>query len=429
MGCCLVANGRADDRHGNEVGSGLAIIPRPVQVFAKLLYWVVMEANRSQTLPTMRCSARKKISGTEHFRLAALQHKANGCPSGAYGDQPEATWPLIQISALHPRPAAPGGALGSRGRWSAPGTGAHHHGRVRFAELFGHIRTIHRKQKMSETLITEFRKHVPTAKQPAQFVDEELIPFGEAFHAITDASFKTFQHADTINAALRHLARIDNFDWQPLAIQVFARHGTDPAYLLRFVNALERFAYGLFLTRADTNARMRRYGATPEAFQRGADLHAADSPLQMRSDDKAGVRQALAGDIYTETRIRLPLLLRLDSMLAAGGATYDHATISVEHVLPQTVASGQWAADFPNPFQREAWVHKLANLLLLTRRKNAQANNASFAAKKMKYFSSRGGTSNFALTNQVLAEPVWTLDVLQRRQASLIAKIAQVWEL
>ena len=303
-------------------------------------------------------------------------------------------------------------------------------GRVRFAELFGHIRTMHRKQKMSETLIAEFRKHVPTAKQPALFVDQELIPFGEAFHAISDANFVTFQHADAINVALRHLARIDNFDWQPLAIQVFARHGADPAYLLRFVNALERFAYGLFLTRADTNARLRRYGAALEAFQQGADLHATGSPLQLTSDDKAAVRHALAGDIYTETRIRLPLLLRLDSMLAAGGAIYEHPTISVEHVLPQTVEpGGQWAKDFPNVGEREAWVHKLANLLLLTRKKNAQANNADFLVKKERYFSPKGGTSNFALTNQVLAERVWTLDVLQRRQDTLIAKIAQVWNL
>jgi hypothetical protein len=92
-------------------------------------------------------------------------------------------------------------------------------------------------------------------------------------------------------------------------------------------------------------------------------------------------------------------------------------------------AGGQWAADFPDPAQREAWVHKLANLLLLTRRKNAQANNADFAVKKAKYFSPKGGTSNFALTNQVLSEPVWTLDVLQRRQDALIAKVAQAWDL
>lgn len=132
-----------------------------------------------------------------------------------------------------------------------------------------------------------------------------------------------------------------------------------------------------------TNARLRRYGAALDAFQQGVDLHATGSPLQLTSDDKAAVRHALAGDIYTETRIRLPLLLHLDSMLAAGGAIYEHPTISVEHVLPQTVEAGwQWAKDLPDVGEREAWVHKLANMLLLTRKKNAQANNADFVVKK-----------------------------------------------
>ena len=35
-------------------------------------------------------------------------------------------------------------------------------GRARFSELFGHIRTIHRKQKMQSTLLAEFRELVPT---------------------------------------------------------------------------------------------------------------------------------------------------------------------------------------------------------------------------------------------------------------------------
>jgi len=64
-----------------------------------------------------------------------------------------------------------------------------------------------------------------------------------------------------------------------------------------------------------TNAQLRRYGAALKAFQRGANLLAADSPLRLMSGDKTEVRQALAGDICTETRIRLPPLLRFDSDL------------------------------------------------------------------------------------------------------------------
>ena len=43
-------------------------------------------------------------------------------------------------------------------------------GRDRFAELFGHIRMIHRKQKMQGTLIAEFREFVQKGKAPASFI-------------------------------------------------------------------------------------------------------------------------------------------------------------------------------------------------------------------------------------------------------------------
>ncbi|MFO1237943.1 MAG: HNH endonuclease family protein [Alphaproteobacteria bacterium] len=63
--------------------------------------------------------------------------------------------------------------------------------------------------------------------------------------------------------------------------------------------------------------------------------------------------------------------------------------------------------DFPDEAERDAWVHKLANLVLLTRRKNA-GFNADFDEKKERYFSARAGVANFALTNQVLATQAWT---------------------
>ena len=84
---------------------------------------------------------------------------------------------------------------------------------------------------------------------------------------------------------------------------------------------------------------------------------------------------------------------------------------------------------FSRQFDREQWVHKLANLVLLTRRKNSQASNLDFADKKSKYFSTKAGVSNFALTSKVLAESAWTLETLKRRQAELIGAIEILWRL
>jgi hypothetical protein len=303
-------------------------------------------------------------------------------------------------------------------------------GRERFADLFAHIRMIHRKQKMQGTLVAEFREHVSSASDPARFIDAELLPYADAFEEITDKAFQSYANAGEINRLLVHLSRLDNVDWQPPALELIAKRHSDPDHVLQVLGDLERLAYGLFLARKDPSERIRRYGRLLTAMQSGGNLFADDSPLQLERDEKTEIRKTLAGDIYPITRIRLPLLLRLDELLSQGSATYSHAINSVEHVLPQNPAPGStWLENFPTEEDRAAWVHKLANLVLLTRRKNSQASNFDFTEKKKKYFASAAGITNFALTSQVLQETVWTKAVLQRRQDDLNAAIRKLWRL
>ena len=69
---------------------------------------------------------------------------------------------------------------------------------------------------MQGTLIAEFREFVPTRKDPAKFIESELSPYADACEEITDQAFTHYKHVDEINRQLAHLARLDNFDWQPL---------------------------------------------------------------------------------------------------------------------------------------------------------------------------------------------------------------------
>lgn len=303
-------------------------------------------------------------------------------------------------------------------------------GRERFTELFGHIRMIHLKQKLKGTLLAEFREFIPVRKDPAKFIETELSPYADAYEEVTDQAFESYLHADEINRQLVHLSRLDNVDWQPPAIEVIARRRSDPNFVLRFLSDLERLAYGLFLMRSDPTERIRRYGKLLASIQAGEDLFADQSPLQLDDQEKRTVRKNLDSDIYTVTRIRLPLLLRLDELLSGGSAVYNSPIVTVEHVLPQNPPSGShWLSDFPTEVDRDLWVHKLANLVLLTRRKNSQASNLDFVNKKLKYFSTKAGVSNFALTSKVLAESAWTPEILRRRQAELLGAIERLWRL
>ena len=79
--------------------------------------------------------------------------------------------------------------------------------------------------------------------------------------------------------------------------------------------------------------------------------------------------------------------------------------------------------------ERARWTNRLGNLLLLNRRKNAQANNRDFTTKKARYFATSTGSAVFALTTQVLAHQEWTPEVVAQRQAELVGVLSKEWEL
>ena len=302
-------------------------------------------------------------------------------------------------------------------------------GREDFRDLFAHIRMIHVKSKARGNLTREFREGVLTGRSGREFVNETLSPMARAYRIVTRAACEDLERGDAINVFLRHLGRIDNFDWVPPAMAFFHTHATNPAALEHFTRDLERLAYAMLILRWNINNRIRRYVTVLEGIEDGFDLSSAESPLQLTEDEKALVNEAINGPLYLQTRVCMPLLLRLDSALASGGAMYEQRVLSVEHVLPQNPREeSEWVEWFPNEEERDRWTHRLANLVLLTRRKNAQAQNYDFERKKDEYFR-RNGVATFAITSQVLDMADWTPQVLEARQAELTRCLASEWRL
>jgi hypothetical protein len=123
------------------------------------------------------------------------------------------------------------------------------------------------------------------------------------------------------------------------------------------------------------------------------------------------------------------LLLRLDRLLSDGSAVYEHDVVSVEHVMPQQPApNSQWAAWVSDTKIYQSWVHRLGNLVLLSRKKNSSASNREFSWKKNSYFT-KGGVSGFALTTQVLQHSEWTVDIMQAQQTLVMKVLEAHWRL
>ena len=305
--------------------------------------------------------------------------------------------------------------------------------RDEFGRLFVHIRTIYRKEKQQEALTKEFRDHVLrledlTPEGAKSFVDDVLVPYSDVYRDISKAQCESTTVASRVNFLLRHLGRLDNFDWIPPAMAYFHHNRGNADGILSFTELLERLAYSMFIQRVNINGRIGRYAQVLHLVEQDGDLFAEDSPLQLTQEEKTSTLQRLNGGIYNQPRIPMPLLLRLDSILAGEGASYDRPVISMEHVLPQNPsACSEWLTTFPDTETRESWKHKLANLVLLSRKKNIQASNFDFDRKKREYFEKM--PTPFALTTGVIGESKWTPSVLERRQRELIDALRKEWRL
>jgi Protein of unknown function (DUF1524) len=232
--------------------------------------------------------------------------------------------------------------------------------------------------------------------------------------------------------ATRSLSRIDNKDWMPpaiLSVWLFSQGRLTNAQTGSFLVRLERLAYYLFVTRGDVNARVLRFAGVLDSLDPPVNHPVRTPGLDLSSDEMREFISALDGPIYHKARVVKPVLQRLDEALSTGGAVYEDPT-SIEHVLPQTVSpDSEWARSFPDEQSRELWTHRVANLVLLTRRTNIRASNWNFDRKKHDYFQSRDGRNPYPLTQQVLDQPVWRPATLERRQSQLLTCLASAWNL
>lgn len=297
-----------------------------------------------------------------------------------------------------------------------------------FRDLFSHIRMINRKVKAKDTILKEVRKYLKPRDRPKEFIDNELIPYAEAFYDVKNASFESTSNAEIINYYFGCLNRLDNEDWIPPVISYLAKWGnSDTEKVVEFLKKLERLSFGLHVLRKNINGRIDKYGKILSAIELDNSV-ALESSLSLSDEECKSIISAIDGNIYG-TQFARYLLLRLDAHLPFEGEVfYNHKIISIEHVLPQNPdENSEWAILF-DEYEREDLTNCLGNLVLLSRKKNSSAKNYDFNKKKFSYFKQEGVTP-FNLTTDVLTYDQWTPDVICRRQKNLLKKCKNIWEL
>ncbi|EAZ88337.1 DUF262 domain-containing protein [Crocosphaera chwakensis] len=302
-------------------------------------------------------------------------------------------------------------------------------GRDNFQELFSHIRMIYAKKRLSRKVIEEFREYVLVKHNPRDFIDNVLEPFSEAFDDIKKCDFIHEQRAKEINELLKWLHRIDHSEWIPPTILYITKHKNQPEKILTFLTHLERLAAGLMICRTNIHQRNKRYGDILQAIEDEADLYGVESPLQLSTSEQQEIMKLLKGNLYEMRKVNLYVLLRLDSLISDGFPNYDgYKVITIEHILPQNPPlDSEWNEWFTSQEEKDKYVHRLGNLVLLSRKKNSEAGNYEYQVKKDKYINNP--TAIFALTIQAIKEKEWTPEIIEQRQRYLLAQLQNLWNL
>lgn len=306
-------------------------------------------------------------------------------------------------------------------------------GRAGFNDIFAYTRMIFAKTKAKKTLLEEFRQYVLPNVTPYQLVDDILEPYCDAYSILKNRNYIFGTNAKEINNILMWLNKIDNSDWIPSAIKFYSKHKNDGAYVLWFIKKLERLCSYQLITGKDVNKRIERFKWILDEMERRPDS-SLDNPLtsiELTNSEIEEFIDKLDSEIYKMTpRKRNYIILRLDSFVSDGAATYEPSLLTIEHVLPQTINdSSDWLQIWGDLEEREYWLNRIANLVPLTRQHNSAAQNLNFHDKKEKYFKNKNKTSSYALTTQVLGIDEWTPKIVEERQRRLLDIFIENWEL
>jgi hypothetical protein len=131
---------------------------------------------------------------------------------------------------------------------------------------------------------------------------------------------------------------------------------------------------------------------------------------------------SFAGTRVNKTRY---LLLKLDLLMGNLGTViqYNKDSSSIEHLMPQNVSGSKWTV---NEDEHKDWLHRLGNLVLIDRNKNASLSNKQFHEKKEKYhgaIETRANTNFILMTNNE-----WGIEAIKHNHERSIDLLKRYYE-
>lgn len=289
-----------------------------------------------------------------------------------------------------------------------------------FDRFLAFIRTILVKEKARANLLEEFEKNI-YKKGKLEMGKETiklLIKYDEIYSEIIDLENLHLSNEYKNLITIMKIG-LPSEDWIPPLMYYYSKFKMQR--LLEFLKKLEYKFAGDWICQQSPTYRIEAMNRILSAIER-TDLKDLDNILNDKDlfeIDTEFYKQLIDGEVY-KRRFGRYLLLKLEYLMGDNTVHLSgYKNISVEHVLPQNPdKDSKWTQGFTDE-ERNYWTHRIANLVLISMKKNSKLSNLDFEEKKERYLKQRIDAfhGNKVFIQQNVS---WTAKVLGTRQKEIV---------
>jgi len=295
-----------------------------------------------------------------------------------------------------------------------------------FDKFLSYLRMILVKEKAKKSLLSEFEENVyfikgikknnvpllKLGKDTVEFIDKYKNYYENLFDNNEDVKFTALISImkNTLPADL----------WIAALLRFYDKFQSNN--ILEFLEKLDnKFSFDWIVGYTPTK-RIENINKIIKAIENINDLETL-LKSSVFNIDLNNLENILNDDVYGK-RFAKYLLYKLEYFYVDNDSPLPHfpKILTIEHILPQNPPqNSQWRKDFSDEEIREL-VHKIGNLILMSRRKNSSQGNRDFIYKKNKYFKGRIDLFRHS-AEVILNNEKWTPIEIKNNQDKIVKKL------
>ncbi|WP_134355112.1 DUF262 domain-containing protein [Flavobacterium psychrophilum] len=287
--------------------------------------------------------------------------------------------------------------------------------------FLSHYRTSLKGNKAQNDLFQEYDSYLKNNAISSEYFCKKLIETAKHYIKIRKNDFEE----NNIKKIVHSLLNVSYDEWLP-TILAFMNNPVKDLEFNEFLSLIEKTTYQNWVRRLGRTKRNTVYYNLINLINKGTNKEEIVSKtLELTNNEE--FFKILESNLYGMSYAKA-VLLRLENSIQDDSVFKSYSgLISIEHILPQKATETYWTERFSNQQINEN-VHRIGNLVLLSGRKNSQAQNYNFDKKKDVYLKNSEKVS-FDLTKEICEKSEWNLDNFNKRQNQMIENSRKLWEI